>query len=187
MELYSIVASWAGWPVIVAFLLLASLYAYFILQNRIDLLKEENDRLERRVDELREYSPDILAQRLSERSRKLSEELEKLSADHEASQKLIKSKEAELIEVKAQITNLKSQIEKAQEFLRVVSDSKLLCPQCGEPLEIRDVHYELVEHDGRELDIDHENVAYACGLEIVDGKIISECRRSRSAEQKAAN
>jgi cell division protein FtsB len=178
MDLYNTIARWAGWPAIVAILLLAGTYAYFVLHNRLELLRDKNEWFEKQLTELREYSPDILAQRLAERLRILSEELERLTEDHKTSQKSIQDKEAELTEVKAQIANLKAQIEKAQELLRLVSDSGLICPRCGAPLSTREYHADLVEYDGREIDVEHEIIVYECGFEIVDGKTTSECQRS---------
>ena len=45
MDIYNLIASWLGWPIVVAFLLLAGGYGYWTLSNRIDGLKEKNDYL----------------------------------------------------------------------------------------------------------------------------------------------
>lgn len=177
MELYNTISSWAGWSVVVALLLLSGSYGYFVLQNRLDLLKDKNEWLEKQVNELRNYTPDVLAQRLSERLRILNEELERLSADNKTSREVIQNKESELDEVKGEIYNLQYQIQRAEDFLQLVSDLGLMCPQCGAPLITKEIHYELVEYGGRELDIDHEIIVYDCGREIVDGETTSECQR----------
>jgi len=180
MDLYNTIASWTGWPAIVAILLLAGGYAYWVINSRSEQLKEKNELLEAQLTTLKNYSPDILAQRLADRLRILNEELERLNADHEASRESIRNKEAELAEVKAQIGKLSEQLAKAQDLLQTVSDAGLVCPKCGAPLEVREYHSELVEYQGRELDVDHEFISYECGLEIIDGNVTSNCRRSGS-------
>lgn len=47
MDSYSLIAAWAGWPVIVAILVIAGSYAGWLLKNRIDTQKEIIERLER--------------------------------------------------------------------------------------------------------------------------------------------
>ncbi len=169
-----------GWPAVVAITLLAVAYGSFVLENRIELLKEESEWLEKRLVEQKENSPDILARHLAEKSHLLAEELESLAEEHNISEKMIQGKEAELADVKVQITRLQTQIDKAQELLRFMSDYGLVCPQCSAPLEIRDYHVDSREYNGRELDIEHEMIRYQCGLEIIDNKVISECQSSNS-------
>lgn len=179
MDLYNTIAGWTGWPAIVAILLLASGYAYWVMHSHSELLKEKNEWLQSQLTNLREFAPDVLAQRLADRSRLLSEELERLKTYHEASQESIRNKEAEVNEVRAQIAILQDQLLKAQDLLQVVSDSGLVCPHCGAPLDVREYHCETVEYQGRDLDVDHEFIRYECGHEIIDGKVTAECSRSK--------
>lgn len=178
MESYKIIAGWIGWPAVVAVLFLAGGYGRWVMHARSELLKEKNEWLEAQLTALKERSPDVLAQRLADRSCLLTEELERLNADHEASQESIGNKEAELAEVKAQIGNLTDQLAKGQDLLQMVSDSGLVCPRCGAPLEVREYHSESVEYQGYDLDIDHEIIRYECGLEILDGEVRGNCSRS---------
>jgi DNA repair exonuclease SbcCD ATPase subunit len=177
MDLYNTISSWVGWPVVVALLILGGSYAYFVFQNRLDFLKDKNEWLDKQVDELKKFTPDVLAQRLSERLRILTEELERLSVDHKTNQEVIQKKETELNEVKGEIFDLQYQIQRAEDLLQLVSDFGLMCPQCGAPLISKETHYELVEYGGRELDIDHEIIVYDCGRKIIDGETTSECQR----------
>ena len=135
---------------------------------------------------LREYSPDVLAQRLADRLRILSEELERLNADQVVSQESIRKKEAELAEVKAQIDHLKDQIAKAQDLLQMVSDAGLVCPHCGALLETREYYDEVVEYQGRDIDVNHESIRYECGLKIVDGRVRAQCTRTKPKKVKAS-
>jgi hypothetical protein len=72
------------------------------------------------------------------------------------------------------------QIVKAQKSWSVLSDTGLLCPHCGAPLDTREYHSEWFEYDGRDLEVDHEFIRYECGCEIVDGKVQQNCTRSGS-------
>lgn len=109
MEIYNSIANWTGWPTLVALLIIAGAYGYFILQKQIEYIKEENESLKYRIEELKGYTPDTLATRLSNRLRILSEDLEKLESDHNTSQEKVLKKETELSEVKTQIENLRKQ------------------------------------------------------------------------------
>ncbi|HEY5269444.1 MAG TPA: hypothetical protein VII97_03850, partial [Anaerolineales bacterium] len=157
-------------------------FAYKVMHDRFELLKEKNELLNAQLITLKENAPDILAQRLAERSRALTDELGRLNADHEASQATIRNKEIELAEVKAQISNLKNQLEKAQDLLQTLSEAGLVCPKCGAPQSVRERYSESVEYQGYDVDVDREVVSYECGLEMVDGKVTSQCMRS-DAEQ----
>jgi predicted RNA-binding Zn-ribbon protein involved in translation (DUF1610 family) len=50
-----------------------------------------------------------------------------------------------------------------------------LCPHCGAPLAVREYHSEMVEYQGRELDVDHDYSEYECGYAILDGKQRHPC------------
>ncbi len=56
MELYNLIASWAGWPVIVAVILVAGGYAGWLLNNRIEHLKETNESLRRKKSDKAEIA-----------------------------------------------------------------------------------------------------------------------------------
>jgi hypothetical protein len=45
MELFNLIATWAGWPIVVAILLIAGGYAGWLQRNRIEQLKEVNETL----------------------------------------------------------------------------------------------------------------------------------------------
>lgn len=81
MEIYNLIASCLGWPIVVALLLAAGGYGYWVLINRIDGLKEKNDYLEMKLSETEKYSPDILVQSLASRLKIISEELGRLYDD----------------------------------------------------------------------------------------------------------
>jgi len=178
VELYNVIASWAGWPTVLAILLVAVGFGAWILQNRIALLQDKNEWQADQIDQLKLYSPDVLAQRLAERLRLVSQELERLNADHASSRETIQVKEGELREVTTQIDSLKDQLAKAQVLLHTVTQNALVCPHCGAPLEAREYHSELAEYEGREIDVDHEFVLYECGLTLLDGEVTANCKRT---------
>jgi hypothetical protein len=179
MDLYNTLSSWAGWPATVAFLLLAGAFGLRVWKNHIEVLREKIKWLETQLKSLEEKSPDVLAKRLSDRYHIAEEELERLRTDQEVSQETIRKKEAELARTKFEMVQLKGQLEKAQQWL---SDSGLVCPYCGAPLETREYHMKTVEYGGRDLDIDHELIRYECGFEIVDGKVLKECPEGESGD-----
>lgn len=174
MEVYSTIADWSGWPVIVALLLLAGATMNWAWNHRVETLKEKNDWLETQLNERRNYSPDILAQRLSDRLKMQSEELERLHSDSEINQELIKQKERELRTTKQSIAELQSQLMVARNFLQ---ENGLACPICGSPLESVELVMEPIIYQGRDMDIEHEIARYSCGYEITEGQVIAECGR----------
>ena len=176
MDFYNTIASWTGWPAVVALMLLAGGYAYWVMQRRTEIIKEKNEWLKDQLTALKECAPDILAKRCADRWRLAKEELERLNSDHEASQESIQAKEAELAEVKSQIANLMDQLTKAHDSLKIVVEGGLVCPECGAPLETRGRHPEFAEYQGFHMVVDHDLTKYECGLEIVDGKVTSKCK-----------
>ena len=68
-------------------------------------------------------------------------------------------------------------MEKAQESRSLLSDTGLLCPHCGAPLETREYHSDCIEYDDRDLEVDHDFIRYECGCEIVDGQVRQNCTR----------
>jgi len=174
MDIYTTIASWAGWPATVALLLVLGAGAYWVLNKRYDWLKSQNELLETQLRSQKENSPDILAQRLLVRYLISMQELERLLADQKTSQDIIASKEAELARIRNEMGQLGNQLEKAQKSLTALSDSGFLCPYCGAPLEIMDYHSEVVEH----TIVDYESLQYECGTEIVDGRVRRNCTGS---------
>jgi hypothetical protein len=171
MELYDIIASWAGWPVVVAVLLLAGGYSHWLLLDRINRIKEENDYLARQNDDLKNNSPDVLAEILAKKKKILMDELETLLSEKEFDKKKINEKEGEIKKVKDELDDLKGQLDRAQEFINEFS-----CPYCGAPLATREIFPMLGEYEGREIDYDVEIVTYECGLQIQDDKEIHQCQ-----------
>ena len=146
--------------------------------RHLELVKDKNKWLEDQLAEEKKYTPDVLAQRLAERLRLSTVELERLNADQTTNQKTLKDKEIELAELRIQIVNFKAQVEKAQALLDLISNSGLVCPKCGAPLSIRDYHDEIAEYNGYDIDIEHELIIYECGYKIVNGQVISECKKN---------
>lgn len=126
-----------------------------ILKARIEQLKEKLE-LEERT------SPDVLAEKLSNRIKIYDDELKKLSKDQDANQEVIKTKQAELADARNELKILETQMKEAQEILE-----EFLCPHCKAPMAIHDYESE------------QEYIFYDCGLEIRDGKETSPCRRMR--------
>jgi len=148
---------------------------YRLLVNQkdatIQLLKEKVGFIEQRLTHAELQKPDALAKSLSERVETLNKEIERLSKDKEANQDLIDRKEAELDSIKQEADELSRQISNAREMM-----SEYFCPHCKAPMAERVYQTESVEYLGRDADIDHEYVAFECGLSFNDGVESSSCR-----------
>jgi len=62
-------------------MLLGGGYVYTVLNKHIDVLTQEKEFLEKQLQEAKQYSPDLVLQRLKERHKDLSEEIERLMAE----------------------------------------------------------------------------------------------------------
>jgi len=148
------------------------LYRVLISQKdaTVQLLKEKNDFLSYKLSHAEKQKPDSLAKSLSERVDALNKEMERLSKDKTTNQSLILEKELELELVKEEADELSRQISNAHELM-----SEYFCPHCNARMAERSFNSEVVEYGGRELDIDHEYVAFECGLTLHDGKESNAC------------
>ena len=156
------------------------LYRVLVSQKdaTIQLLKERYDYLAQQLNDASKSSPDALAKSLSDRVKILDEEIERLSKDKEKNQEQIKKREKELNEVKEEAGELSRKIAKAHELME-----EFFCPNCGAPMAERAYQSESVEYQGRELDIDHEYVAYECGYALVDGAETSTCGGNKPCQK----
>lgn len=117
MDIYNLiteVAKWVGWPIITIILLLGGGYVFWVLNQRIDGLKEINGWLEAKAKDAESYSPSALVERLATRHKILTEELEKLHADYKSEKQKIDELEAEK---KRRIDELEAQKDKVAEEL----------------------------------------------------------------------
>ena len=158
------------------------LYRLLVSQKdaTIQLLREKNDFLSQQLKEVSKSGPDALAKSLSYRVKMLDDEIERLSKDKEKNQEEIRKKEKELAEVRREAAELIRKIAKAQEAME-----EFFCPKCGAPMAERAFHSECAEYQGRELDIDHEYIAYECGYSLVDGTEQRKCRGNESRPNSA--
>jgi len=184
MELYNVIANWVGWPTVVALLLLGGAFGYWILNKHIELLKEKNTGLEKEIENLKENTPDVLAQRLAIRHKLLTEELERLNADHQASQADVETKKMELEKLRQEIDRFEWQLSEADNWL---SENDLVCPQCNSPLVVKEYNTEYratYDENGyaEDIEIEHEHIVYDCGYELIDGEEIQECSRESKPE-----
>lgn len=138
--------------------------------STIELLREKTNSLKEQLEQAKQSSPDILAERLSKRVEILRDELKTLSQDHDAKQEEILAKEQEIKKAEKKILKLNKQIDEAQELLK-----DYVCPHCKSPMTIHDYFPASDEINGREIDYDVEVTEYECGLKMVDGKETTKC------------
>lgn len=158
---------------LVVFLLsLFSVYRTLAAQKdaTIQAQKEQIDLLKLQLQQALAQTPDVAVDVLSKRVKNISEELGRLHKDNEASVEKIRAKEQELVVASNDMTRLREQVARAEALLADFS-----CPKCKAPMISRELSWESVEYQGREFDVDHEQVLYECGLEIVDGKEVTKC------------
>ena len=149
------------------------LYRILVSQKdaAIELLKEKNKSLSHKLTDALANTPDALAHSLNARVHTLEDELTRLFKDKVNNQDVIELKERELNSLKAKADELGKQIALANELMAEFS-----CPHCGSPMAERAYQSESVEHNGREVDIDHEYYSYECGYALSDGSEVRPCR-----------
>lgn len=137
----------------------------------IQVLKEQIELLKLQLDHAQSQTPDVAVEALSKRVKSLTEELSRLQQDANASADTVLKKERELESAKDEMNQLGEQVARAEKLFDGFS-----CPTCKAPMATRDYHSEMVEYNGRGVDIDHEFVTYECGLELSDGKETRPCK-----------
>ncbi len=142
----------------------------------IQLQKENIAFLKDQLADAKLQSPDVLAQSLAGRVKYFEEELKRLGQDKTATEEQVAAKEAELNQARGEAEALTKKILHARELLH-----DFLCPHCGAPLVERAYHSEMLEYQGREIDVDHDWSSFECGLEIVDGLERHPCKAKGSS------
>lgn len=169
---------WTQITTIVGFIIaLFTLYGILVKSKdaTIELLRERLTARDKELEVARATGPDLLAEKYSKRVNLLTEELKRLSRDEENNKTIIEQKELELREVEALIVSLRNQIQIAKDVME-----EFLCPRCSAPMLRRDFQTQLVEHNGRDIDIEHEETEFECGLTIVNGKEVVKCSESET-------
>jgi predicted phage tail protein len=144
--------------------------------------KEKVAELEKKVDEMKNLAPDIVAESLSKRNEIIKQELKELQKDQEKNAQIIISKTTELNGVRLQVQQLYEQIERAKEYM-----TDLVCPYCEAIIIRKEQSSHMVEHNGHDYDIETEIIEYACGLLLVDGNEESSCKNAKNSNEEPAN
>lgn len=130
----------------------------------IQLLKERIAEKDEQITNLKSQTPDALATALADRIKIAQDEIARLKNDGDSHIKEIESKEDELAEIQARLSALS----------KLIRESDLVCPKCGDPLTRRQV-YTIYGNGDQEADV--EFVEYECGLAIDgDGREVSRCQ-----------
>lgn len=117
ISLYKVIAAWAEWPLAFAVFLLVVSWGYWILSNRINLLQDNKKFLEDKLNDAKNYAPDIVASRLIERHKQQSEVIELLNGDSEKNKVEIKRKQEELEQTRREMEFLAEQLNTAHNLL----------------------------------------------------------------------
>lgn len=121
MEKYYLLASWIGWPIVTSILLLIGSFGAFFYKKHIDILQDTNAFLEKQVDDLRNFTPDVVANRLFAKSKILEDEIESLALDNEKDKLRKTELEEELAETHTEAQALRIQLENIQDILEDMS------------------------------------------------------------------
>lgn len=144
---------------------------YRLLVNQKDAViqvqKKQVEFLKLQLESAKSSSPDILVDRFSKRIDMLKKELESLASDHDTRKEVLAKKEQEISHYEVEMNKLNQQIIQAKELLE-----DFTCPYCESPMVEHTFNSELVGH----IDVDHEYIAYECGLTIVDNYEKSPCK-----------
>ena len=153
----------------------AVFYLYRLLveqkESTIQLQKENIAYLKDQLVDARTQSPDVLAQSLRNRVGLFEEELKRLEQDKTSTQEQITAKEEELKKARFEAEELTKKVLHARELLK-----DYVCPYCNAPLAQKAYDSESVEYRGREIDVEHEYIAFECGYSVVDGEVRSQCK-----------
>ncbi len=85
-DLYVAVAKWAGWPAISALLIVIMAVIIFVESRHVEVLKERIRQLERDLVTARDFTPDQLLRRLTQRHSYAMKELGKLELEKKSAQ-----------------------------------------------------------------------------------------------------
>lgn len=131
----------------------------------ITLLKTRLEEKKDKIADLQSQSPDVLLSVLSERIDIALKEIARLKEDSSSNKQEIGAREAELVFVKERLSQLSA----------LVSDSDLICPDCGAPVVERNVVTKTGYVGDKDVDIDLEVTEYDCGLTTLDGEQTEPC------------
>jgi len=90
---------------------------YFFFKKQIDILKDTIIFLEKQIKDLKNFTPDVVAKRLFDRSKLLEDEFESLALDNEKDKLRKIELEKELIETRKEAQFMRVQLENVQEIL----------------------------------------------------------------------
>lgn len=165
---------WTQIASVIAFVVtLFVLYRILVEQKdaTIQLQKENIAYLKDRLVDARSQSPDLIAQSLSSRIKLFEDELKRLEEDKSSTLEQIEAKEAELRQARQDAEELTKQVISARQLL-----SGFLCPKCEAILSEKTYRWASVRHQGRSIEVIQECESFACGYELVDGEVVSDCK-----------
>lgn len=124
MELYTTIASWAGWPAVVALFLVAIGFGLWMHKKEGEIWEREKALLESQLEAAKQKDPDILLDSLKERYDLAIKELEQARNEQNVSKKTLAEKIEEILRLKQEVADLKAT--QNQELQRVKSLDKTI-------------------------------------------------------------
>jgi hypothetical protein len=155
------VAKLFGWPVVAILSVLGGSIAIWIMNQRIETLKDANEWLKQRLEEAQNFSPGALLDRLTTRHKYLNEELELLYDDFKANEEKIQVLESEKNGIAEELENIFEQLFNA---LQACGFNCLFCNQPNKDVQQVGIP---VRHDGERFIIDIEAICQGCGHKTI--------------------
>ena len=156
-------------------------YLYRLLveqkESTIQLQRENIAYLKDQLADARAQSPDVLAQSLRNRVSQFEEELKRLEQDKTSTQEQVVAKVSELKKARLEAEELTKRVVHARGLLK----DFVVCPCCGALPAEKTYDSESGEYQGREIDVDHECLAFECGYSVADGQIRGLCRNTNTS------
>ena len=117
MDIYNSIASWTGWPPLLALLLLIGGIGAFLYQKHIDFLRDEIEALKRKQQDGVNLPPDVEAKKLADKHKVLTDRIENLSRDKAQNKQKISELERELLITRDEANSMRAQLDNVQEIL----------------------------------------------------------------------
>lgn len=153
----TLVAEWAGWPIIAVLSILGSGTALWVKNQRIETLKESNEWLKIQLSDAEKMSPTAIVERLAAQNKIFEDEFETLYADYKVNEHRIK-------EIKKEKENIAIEMDNISKILYETSGyCKYNCAYCHLPPMPDGMAQIPIIRDGKNLLVQFHAKCPSCG------------------------
>lgn len=130
MDLFSaftMISQWTGWAPIAVIAVVGSIATVWVKNQRIEIIKDRNDDLNRQLEKFENNSPSAVVERLSERNKILNKEFDLLHNDY-------KNNEQKIMALEKERENIKLEFKKMADIIcSAAGDCVFQCSFCFKP------------------------------------------------------